>query len=404
VILRAPFILPIDSPPLKNGAVLVQNDTIVAVGPADEIKKQAQEDSYSIDLPTSILLPGFVNAHCHLELTSLKDLSYSGNFSNWIRKLVSLKPQVSENDYQRGLLQGIHWMLQSGITCVGDHVSFNTDLETIVKSPLRGVLFVEVLGVVKEVAKDLFEAAQNLEKIFGNSTSLFRITASPHSVHAIHPDILPKLFTETRPLLSIHLAESEDEKKLFYDKSGPLKDLIAEKNSEAIREWPLQSSSIKHLHHLGLLSKQVMAVHCNYLDPEDINLLSHAQISVVHCPSSHAYFSHQSFPLEELKRKKINIALGTDSLASGTSLSMLDQLKLAEKNYPKTSSEEWIRMATLNGAKALKMDSLIGSITPGKKADLIAVKIESEKMNNPFDEILRATKTHFVMIDGKVIT
>jgi len=413
VIICAPIIFPIDSPPLLEGAVVIQKNKIIAVGKRSEVQNFTEDEI--IDLPDTVLLPGFVNAHSHLELTSLRNLSYPGSFTDWIRKLLDLKPKISEEDYQKGIQQGISQMLQSGITTVGDHVSFNSDLTAILSSPLRGTLFVEVLGVVKEVAADILKAAENLEKLF-EEDSKFRVIASPHSVHAVHPEILPKLFQATRSVLSIHSAESEEEQQLFRQHSGPLYKLI-QKKVGAIRESPLHGSSLQHLNALDLLSNQIMAVHCNYINETDIDLLAKNKISVVHCPSSHKYFSHQKFPLEKLKQKKINLALGTDSLASGKSLSMLDQIRIAQKNYPEILMEEWLQIATLGGAKALKMENEVGSITPGKKADLIGFRISpspliplpqggeggGEGVEKIFKVLLQKEKADFVMVDGKIL-
>ncbi len=408
MIIRAPIVIPVDTPPLKNGAVAVEEDRIVAVGSAEEMGKIPLKDSTSLYLPGSALLPGFVNAHSHLELTSLQDLPYPGNFSEWIGKVVERKPQISEEDYQKGILQGVEQMLRTGTTTVGDHVSFNTDLETILNSPLRGVLFVEVLGVVKEVAEDLLKSAEGFEKIYGDHPR-FRVVASPHSAHAVNPEILPRLFSKDRPVFSIHLGESEDEDLYFRKQSGPLYDFIRKRigdRSPLTAKDPNALSSLKMLHRLNLLSSKVMAVHCNYLDETDFDLIAQNQISVVHCPSSHAYFGHRPFPLNAFRQRGVNIALGTDSLASGHTLSMLDELRLARRNYPEITAEEWVRMATLGGAKALKMEGEIGSLTPGKKADLIAFSLPGGK-DQPVDvygEVLKAERVHFTMIDGKMIS
>ena len=167
-----------------------------------------------------------------------------------------------------------------------------------------------------------------------------------------------------------------------------------------------EKSSLQFLAAQNLLSQRILAIHCNYVDENDIELISQNQMSVVHCPSSHAYFSHQRFPLEKLVEKKINIALGTDSLASGNSLSMLDQIRLARRNYLGITAEEWLKIATLGGAKALKMDSEIGSITVGKKADFIAFKIDNlSSVSAPkiFEAILEKKHADFSMINGQRI-
>ncbi len=422
-ILSAPWILPIDQPLIQNGSIVIEKNRILDLGSFETIqKKYSSQDFIRIDLPDTVLTPGFVNAHSHLELTSLKKLEYRGNFTDWIRKVVETKPQISEQDYQKGIQQGIDLMLQSGITTVGDHVSFNTDLELILKSPLRGILFVEILGVVKEVSEMVFSNAEKLEQLYQKDSSLFQIYASPHSVHAVHPEILPKLFSKERKVLSIHLGESEEEKEYFKDQAGSLYEFIMNRRGEpSVRPDGVQNyqrfSDLQHfrantrfaptaiqlLESQHLLSNQIMAVHCNYLEEKDFDLLDKYEMSIVHCPSSHDYFSHQKFDLEECRKRNINIALGTDSLASGESLSILDQIRLAKKNYPDISAQEWIKMTTLNGAKALKMENEIGSITKNKMADIIGFKIEKQNPKEIEAEILLSEKAHFMMLDGKIV-
>jgi aminodeoxyfutalosine deaminase len=402
VILKAPLILPVDGPPIKDGAVVVEEETIAAVGPFRKIREDSPEKFTSaVELSDTVLLPGFVNAHSHLELTALRGFPYPGGFSQWIRKIVAAKPGVSTNDTARAIEEGIHWMLQTGTTTVGDHVSVGTDFWTILKSPLRGRLFIEILGVRREVAEDLLSIARDLERIFEKNSGRFHVNASPHSAHAVHPKVLPSIFESHRPLFSIHLAESDDEQALFEKNAGPLFDLIGERGTPLRFNQP---SPLAYLEALNLLSDRVTAVHGNYFKESDAELLLKHRMSVVHCPTSHAYFSHPRFPLPELKRKGINVALGTDSLASGHSLSMLDQLQTAAKSYPEILPEEWIRMATINGAKALKMENEIGTLTPGKKADLIGIKVPEGALKNVLlatQAVLSAEKVEFSIISGQ---
>jgi len=401
LLLRAPYILTMAGSPIKDGAVVVDEDKIFFVGPEKEIR-QNYPSVEVIDLPNSVLLPGFVNAHAHLELTSLRDFPYPGNFTHWIETLVQKKAETSDLDYEKGLRAGIQESLRSGTTTIGDHVSFNTDLTTLIQSPLRGVLFLEVLGVVPEVAEEILKFAENFEAIFSNASNKMRVIASPHSAHALDLEILQKVLKSDRSLFSIHLAESAEEDQLFKQKKGPLADFIRRKNVGANNYLPLQNSAVQYLNAQHLLSSKILAIHCNYVDETDIALLSQNQMSVVHCPSSHAYFSHQRFPLEKLLKQEINIALGTDSLASGSSLSMLDQIRLVRENYPEIKAEKWLEIATLGGAKALHLDHEIGSIEVGKKADLIGISLNSPwfSQSNLASEILKTELPHFRMVNG----
>lgn len=304
------------------------------------------------------------------------------------------------------MLEGLDEMLKTGTTCIGDHVSFNTDLVTLLNSPFRGYLFVEVLGVFKAVAEETFGFAKEFEKMFQNHQSLLKVVATPHSVHAVHPEVLKQVFDDDRPVHSIHLGESADEDKYFKQQQGPLYDFILEKGEIPSQDITLRNSAIDYLENQDLLSKKILVVHGNYVDEEDIAKLAERGASVVHCPSSHEYFHHRKFDFDGFRSKKVNVALGTDSLASSVSLSMLDQIRIGQQECPAIPASKWLRMATLHGAHALRLNEEIGSLTPGKKADIIGFKLPAEALKNSeaaMEGILKAELADYVMIDGKVL-
>ena len=149
------------------------------------------------------------------------------------------------------------------------------------------------------------------------------------------------------------------------------------------------------------LDSRLMAVHGNYFSDEDLDRVAEHKMSIVHCPLSHRYFSHQAFPMEQALERNINVALGTDSLASSASLSMFEVMREARKNFAELDEEKIFAMATLGGAKALKLEGQVGRIEPGKKADLIAVSRPGRL--DPMKAIFYAKRVMFSMIDGKVI-
>lgn len=408
ILLESSLLLPMDSTPIEQGGILIENNSIFDVGFARDLEKlYSKKIKQIVCLNDMVLMPGFVNAHSHLELSCLRGFRYPGTFTAWIQKLVDAKSNMTAVEYEKGILDGIDEMLRSGTTCIGDHVSFNTDLVTLLNSPFRGYLFVEVLGVFKGIAEETHGFAKEFEKMFAEHHTLLKVCATPHSVHAVHPEILKEVFDEDRPVSSIHLAESADEDKYFKQQQGPLYDFILEKGEIPEQDITLRNSAIDYLEDKGYLSEKVLAVHCNYADEADISYLADRKASVVHCPSSHEYFHHRKFDFDAFRAKKVNIALGTDSLASSTSLSMLDQIRIGQKECPAIPASKWLRMATLHGAHALKMGELIGSLTPGKKADIIGFKLGEDLLKNSelaMEEILKAKEADYVMIDGKRLT
>lgn len=382
---------------LADAAVWVQGDKVRFAGPRAKLPEDARSDPEKITLPKLALMPGFVNAHAHLELSAFKDLPYPGSFTAWVRALLAAK-NLRRDPNESGFEEGIHQSLESGVTTVADHVSVTENLEPLLNSPLRGFAFVEVLGVVPEIAQDIYQAARLLRESCAEGNFRIRVVPSPHSVHALHPEILETLLHDSADLVSVHLGESEDEHRYFRDKSGPMHELIAERGSALKRE---AASSFRELDRLGLLTDRILAVHGNYLDPEEIQILRERKLSIVHCPLSHRYFSHRPFPLEDIRRAGINVALGTDSLASAASLSMFDVIRTFETRHRGVKRAEIFRMATENGAKALRMDGEIGSIAAGKKADIVGVPLP--RGTDPLDAIFQAEKVSLSIIDGEII-
>lgn len=387
--------------PLKDVALWVKGSKIIFVGPRAELPEEAWQDAEKIQLEHAALFPGLVNAHCHLELTDLEGLVYPGGFVEWIRRVLQAKNQPEAQNSGKTLQKGVLRTLLGGATTVGDHISCTSDLQTLLTSPLRGRAFLEVLGVVPEVAEEIFKASCQLAKEFGPTSPRWSVHPSPHSIHALSPKTLEKVMELSHGLFSIHLGESQTEAEYFSKQSGEMAELIQERGETLDRPY---ASGLLELEAKGLLSNEVLAIHGNYFSEKEIALCAQHQISVVHCPLSHNYFGHQDFPIEALLNKNINIALGTDSLASAESLSMLEILRATAKKFPKLKPEEIFAMATLGGAKALKLEKEIGSLQAGKKADVIGVRLTQDSQGlEPIDALLKAPQAEFVMIDGKVL-
>lgn len=394
--LKASHILPIEGSPLSPGVIRLSKNKIIEVG-GPSLLNQKNPDEELLDLGSFVLLPGFVNAHCHLELTSLGPLS-PAHFVSWILEMVKRKNAMTKDEMIAGIKQGVQNLLQTGVTTVGDHISFNTTWETILESPLRGKLFAEVLGILPEVCRDIYQALIDIKKDVDKRGSLFEMHITPHSVHGVHPDTLKKVITEQPPPLSSHLAESQTEDDYFRKKGGDLTQLIVERSLVSPHHG---KSAFDVLKKMNLDLSKLLVIHGNYLDKSNIKLIKKHQLSIVHCPGSHEYFGHRPFPAKDYLDQRINIALGTDSIVSNTELNFLSELKKFTKTNPTLTPQQILTMATLGGAKALRMENEIGSLIPGKKADIVGFKLN--KGENPFETAFQADQADFLMIEGKVI-
>ncbi|MBI4410854.1 MAG: amidohydrolase family protein [Deltaproteobacteria bacterium] len=396
MLLKSSHIIPMEGPNLSPGYICVRDGIIQAIG--DEfvlsMRKKGEE---LIDLGEMVLLPGFVNAHCHLELTAIGPLEKT-DFVEWVKELVSRKNSLTNDEKSEGIKKGIAKLMRSGVTCIGDHISFNTPLEAIIKSPLKGRLFGEVIGVLPEVCNDIYTSFKNIQKEFTFHPSHFTLHPSPHSIHAVYPETLKKVLTDEPSPLSCHLAESRTEEDYFKTGKGALARFIRERQHDL--RHPGQSG-LDYLEGENLPLSKLLVVHGNYLTEKDLSAVKKHSLSIVHCPGSHEYFGHKPFPLEKLLADGINIAIGTDSIASNTDLDFLLELKRIKKLHPHLEPLKILQMATLNGARALQMDLEIGSLVAGKKADLIGFCLDGNKI--PDEAPLTADYVDWMMIDGKLM-
>lgn len=377
MLLKARWIVPVSSPPIENGVVVVEGDRITFVGAAKKIPPNPPLSKGGkggfVNLGDATLLPGLVNAHCHLEFSSLRGGGCDGSFTKWIRKV------ASANKITRPPTDSINRLLQTGTTTIADHCNPETPP---FDTPFRRIIFWEVLGAAKDRAEASLKRA--IER--ANNEGGF---VTPHSLYGVHREIFRTLAERvvrgkgtTGPVLSVHLMESSDEDEFLRRGTGPLADYVKERGGEVS---PLKSP-------LSLIPPGALLVHGNYLTADEIGALRDLRASVIHGPGSHRFFGHRRFPLEDLKRAGVTIALGTDSLASNEDLSMLREMRLLKESYPDLDEATILEMATINGARALGMEKEIGSIGVGKKADLIAVK----------GDLLQANSVVFSMINGRV--
>jgi cytosine/adenosine deaminase-related metal-dependent hydrolase len=311
-----------------------------------------------------------------LEHSALEGLTTSQPFfAEWVKEVVREQSSLSSSDVLAGMHRGSDTLLRGGTTTLADHA--HPDAPAF-ETSLRRIVFWEVLGAQEGRARESLEKAYRRTLKEGGYVS-------PHSLYAVHEEILEEMFQKISSLQSIHLLESSDENQFFRTQSGPLVAYVRERGGDL--SFPFSSP----VSWLAAKQALLLLVHGNYLNPSEIAALRGSKASVIHCPGSHRFFGHKPFPMEDLRKAGVNVALGTDGLASNEGLSMLREMRLLREEFPEVTEEEVLAMATIQGAKALGMEKDIGSIEVGKKADLIAVPT------------LDAERVVFSMIDGKII-
>jgi cytosine/adenosine deaminase-related metal-dependent hydrolase len=393
VLIRARIVVPVTAPPLEDGAVVVSEGRVAAFGRWSDLQRNFSGPTH--DLGEVILLPGLVNAHCHLEYTGLAgQLTPPRTFPDWIKAILAAKSACSPEDFHGFWLAGAQQLLESGTTTVANIESHSAGLPSRrAATPLRVYSFHEMTGVKsrRPPAKIITEAEQQLDSL---ELSPGGVGLSPHAPYSTLPDLLAaaaELGTRRHWWTTTHVAESEAEFEMFMYRRGPMFDWLA-------RERPMDDcglgSPVQHLAKHGLLSARFLAVHANYLWQGDASLLAARGASVVHCPQSHAYFGHRCFPCEELESASVNVCLGTDSLASTrvkrgqpVTLSMFDEMRAFASRDASLNPAGILTRATVNGARALGLQGQAGEISSGSWADLVALPGTPE-LSQVFETIL----------------
>lgn len=379
MLIRSRLLLPINGKPISDGALIVHGQRIAAVGPWQQLR--LLHPGPAVDLGESVVLPGFINAHCHLDYTGMAGMiPPPRSFPDWIKALLALKAHWSYSDYAASWLQGAKMLLASGITTVADIEAVPELLpEVWSTTPIRVLSFLEMTGVRsgRPPADILNSTIAFAESLQGHRQSL---GLSPHAPYSTSPELLRLAGACSHPgpwRLMIHVAESDAEFDMYMHRRGPLFEWLKKQRdmTDCGRISPVQ-----HLERCGMLHEKVIGVHANYLGPHDADLLAARRVSIVHCPRSHAYFKHQPFPLHTLIGAGVNVCLGTDSLVSTLKqrnqrpqLDFFAELQTVSAAFPSLDPAQILEMATLNGARALGLHGEVGELAEGASADLIAV-------------------------------
>ena len=397
-LLRARIVLPIARPPIADGAVKIFRNRVVAVGPWRDFPTAARKRA--TDLGDVVLMPGLVNAHCHLDYTDMAgEFLPPRHFTDWLKLMVAAKGHRSDADFATAWRRGAKMLLSTGTTTVADIEAVPGILpEAWSATPLRVFSFLEMTGIKsrrppKEI---LAEAADKIKSLPNNSRH--RAGLSPHAPYSTTPALLrlnAQAARRRRWRVTTHVAESPEEFEMFQHARGPMFDWLRQSqrdNSDCGRGSPVQ-----HLARAVALGKNFLAVHVNCLAPGDAQLLGQRGVSVVHCPRSHAFFTHPKFPFKELTAAGVNICLGTDSLASivgsrrrPVELNMFAELRKFAARHPSVSAHTALRLATINGAQALGLSGKIGEISKKSFADLIALPC-TEKLMDIYDAVIHHT-------------
>ncbi|MGH7951841.1 MAG: amidohydrolase family protein [Limisphaerales bacterium] len=408
LLIRARMVLPISQPPIENGAVLISGNRITAIGAWKNFTHHQ-----AIDLGEVILLPGLINTHCHLDYTDMAgQLPPPKTFTDWIPAIMAAKSAWSFSDFARSWLNGAQMLLQTGTTTVADIEAVPDLLPDVWNAtPLRVFSFLEMTGIRAQRKPDeiLRDAISKIDSLDSLSHSRSRASLSPHAPYSTLPELLrlsANVAREKKLRVTTHVAESAQEFETFAHARGKMFDWLARNerdNSDCGLGTPVQ-----HLERAGILSENFLAVHANYLGENDAALLAKRNVSVVHCPRSHFYFRHEPFPLRQLLNVKVNVCLGTDSLASvrktgnqKLELNLFGEMRAFSEMNPKISAKQILQMATVNGARALGLAGRVGELSENAFADLISIPFAGKISKTNEAAVNFSEHVGVSMIDGQ---
>ena len=403
MIIRARTVVTMDGPPIENGAVAISGNQIIDVGTFPEVSARHLGKKI-VDLGEKALLPGLVNAHCHLDYTCLRGkIPPRKSFADWIRAINAEKAKLSRGDYLASITEGFAEAKRFGTTTIANLTAF-PELISQIQAPIRTWWFAELIDVRSpERANEIVDLAIEFLK------PVPTWGLAPHALFTGSSDLYRRCQEVARRekiLLTTHLAESREEMEMFREKSGPLYEFmknIRRPMDDCGQETPLEKF-VGLLRDASLPAQWIVA-HLNELADSDFKLLQEltSKFHIVHSPRSHDYFGHSRFPFEKLRALGFNICLGTDSLASNESLSLFGEMRAFQRSEPGISPDKVLEMATVNAGVALDQSphsGKLGRIRPGFQADLIAVPCSGD--DNLFEQILACDGVvDWMLLDGK---
>jgi 5-methylthioadenosine/S-adenosylhomocysteine deaminase len=367
-ILSADWVLPVEGAPIEAGAVVIEEGRIAAVGTAEALGQGTRHDD-------AVIVPGFVNAHSHLEYAVYGGFGDGlGDFAEWIMLHIQRKARIGWDEYVDIARLGAAQCLASGVTTVGDCSYSGATAVACAQVGLRATVYLEVFGA--DPTRGLEHFARIRDLVADSFSERVRPGVSPHAPYSVSIELYEACAELGLPVAT-HISESLAEVAYLQTGTGAW---------GAYTDLLVASPGKTGTHLLaehGLLGPNVVAAHCVVVDEDEIALLASTGTGVAHCPRSNAALGCGVAPLTDLRAAGVRVGVGTDSPASAPSFDFFEELRSvvlsarARATRPDVlSAAEALELGTLGSARALGLDGEIGSLLPGKRADLTVVSLE----------------------------
>jgi cytosine/adenosine deaminase-related metal-dependent hydrolase len=407
---RAAWVLPVSGPPIRDGGVLVDADGVIrATGAAANLRSGAGIED--VNLGEAILLPGLVNVHTHPELTGLRGLLEDLPFHQWIPQLRAAKDnaRLTDEDYGACARWACLEALAAGITCMGTTEDSGASFDAMREAGMRGLVYREVFGPAPDQALPaLARLRERVASMRGRETDLVRVGVSPHAPYTVSDELFRVTaefaIAEELPV-AVHAAEAEAELQLVTAGAGPF---AAGLRTRGIATPPRGRSTIELLGRTGVLACRPLLIHAVRVDEDDTRRIADAGAAVAHCPVANARLGHGIAPVIEMMQAGVAVALGTDSVASNNRMDVLEEARAAQlmqrarlNSAGALPPERLLRLATLDGAQVLGVQHRVGSLEPGKDADLCAIRLDrphTRPVQDPTAALLLAARAGDVIL------
>jgi cytosine/adenosine deaminase-related metal-dependent hydrolase len=385
MIFAAGLILPVSAPAIRDGAILVRDGRIAAVGTLGGVGRENPDADVRF-FPHYTIIPGAVNAHAHLGFRR-KDAPKGGTFSGWLARLIERLPE-KEAWTAEAARNSAREAIEAGTTFMAESSPYGECLPQLAESGLAGTVYAEFfpheLGASEEAVEFIVSKVRELREGLPERVDAQVSVHSPYTVDPESSRLAARRTREEGWHLAIHLSESPEEVEFVRDGTGPLTDIFGR------NDWG--GSGVSPVHYaesIELLAPETIAAHlATGVSEEDIQVLARTGAAAAHCPRSNEYLGCGVSPVPRMMESGVRVGMGTDGLWSSPSMNLFEETLFALKQHG-FDGTTGLRLATLEGARALGIEAEAGSLEAGKWADLAVIEALPDD-GDPEKEVLEA--------------
>ena len=417
-IISAKYVLTMDGEPIEDGAIATEFNKIVEVGKREELIAANPHATHE-EHPDKVIMPGLIDAHTHLDVVEHSNLlnmatTNTPDFAQWVVSCLRYQEDAPLDTQMGAVKKALDTLITNGTTCVGDMTCFDGVFQVIEDAGIRAVVFPQIFGGAPSKAQDRFEGAlAKLDEHMMSEDEMLKVGLGPYSPYLLSKNLLTIIARHSKEAgvpLQTHCAESFTEMELFYDSKGPLMETLFPAMGWKGEPPPsYHKTPIHFLNDINFLEAGPSIVGGIQLGLKDLSMITRNMCRVVYLPRTNHILGHGSFPFGKLREVGIPIGLGTDTLGGPSGLNLWEELRFVNESVitPMPSPKELLQMATIGGARALNQEHIIGTLTPGKRADFIVVDLsECPTSALVYDSLIRHTRPHNVrkvVVNGNVL-